>query len=286
VAQGFGLLMFPSRWILIAFGLLAPQRYDVSGWLWAGALLLTLGVAQAGGGALLCRALGILRPASAELRQLVASVAQAAGVRAPPVYELKLARANALALPMLGWVAFTSAAVQHLEPQALSVIAAHELGHLRESLLVKLTRVAVGVSISLTILLIPAFPREPLLGVAYGFGSFALVALGMRVLSVRLERRADALAHDHEHERGDYATALARVYELNWMAAGAVSRTHPSLYDRMQQAGVRPDYARPKPSARVPKLLALAFGLVIAVGLVFIVCPLLAELLGRTGSGG
>ena len=98
------------------------------------------------------------------------------------------------------------------------------------------------------------------------------------LITVTTTHRADALAHRHEHDAGDYAAALERVYQLNWMAAGVVNRTHPSLYDRMEKAGVRPSYARPKPPARSPGLLALAFGLVGALALAFIVNPLLAAL--------
>jgi Zn-dependent protease with chaperone function len=279
-AQSFALLMFPSRWLLIGVVLLAPQRYDAYGWVWAGTSLVALGVAQAGGGAVLCRALGLVRLASEEMRALVASVAQAASIAAPPVYELKLSRVNAMALPTLGWIIFTSAAVQQLEPAELSVIAAHELGHLREPFLAKLARIGAGVSIFSTIGFMPAFPEAPFIGLAYGCGLFVIVALGMRTLSVRLERRADALAHDHQQDPGAYAAALERVYQLNWIAAGVVNRTHPSLHERMERAGVQPNYARPQPSARGPKLLALAFGAVISIALAFIVCPILAHLFG------
>jgi Zn-dependent protease with chaperone function len=278
-AKGFGLMMFPSFWLLSAFGLMAPVRYDWRGWVWASALLLALAVAQAGGVALLCRALGIVRPATHELRELVASIARAAGVPEPPVYELKSARVNAMALPTLGWMVFTSAAVEQLEPGAISVVAAHELGHLRESLLIKLVRVASGAALFLAVGFVPAFPQQPMIGLAYGCGLFALVALGLRVLSVRLERRADAVAHEHEQQAGDYAAALERIYQLNWMGAGVVNRTHPSLYDRMEKAGVKPTYARPAPPARSPTWLALAFGLVGALTLAFIVNPLLVALL-------
>ena len=284
--KGFGLMMFPAFWILIAFGLAAPRGYDALGWLWAAAFLLTLTVAQAGGAALLCRAWGIIRPASDGLRQAVALVAQGAGGPQPAVYELKLAHANAMALPTLGWILFTSGAIAQLEPRAISAIAAHELGHLRESRLIKVLRVAGGVALFLTIGFVPAFPEQPLIGLAYGCGLFALLALGLRTASVRLEHRADALAHQHEREHGDYAAALERIYQLNWMGAGVVNRTHPSLYDRMEKAGVQPDYARPKPPARTPTLLALGFGLVGAVGLTFVVNPILAALfesLSQTG---
>jgi Zn-dependent protease with chaperone function len=278
-AQGFGLMMFPAFWLLIVFGLMAPGGYDWRGWVWAGGLLLALAVAQGGGAALLCRAVGILRLTTAERRELVASVARAAGVPEPPVYELKLTRVNAMALPTLGWMVFTSAAVAQLQPGEISVIAAHELGHLRESTPIKLVRVAGGAALFLAVGFVPAFPEQPMIGLAYGCGLFALIALGLRVLSVRLERRADAVAHEHEQEAGDYAAALERIYQLNWMGAGVVNRTHPSLYERMEKAGVRPTYARPAPPSRSPTLLALAFGLIGALVLAFIANPLLAALL-------
>jgi Zn-dependent protease with chaperone function len=278
-AHAFGLVMFPARWVLIVFGALTPARYDAVGWIWLGALLVTLVFVQAGGAALLCRSVGIVRPASPVLEQIVLSVAQAAGSARPQVYELKLARTNALAMPMLGWVVFTSAAVEQLEPRALAVIAAHELGHLRESRLTKVVRVASGTALIFPLAFVLGFPDEPLIGLGYGCGLFVVIAFGMRLLSVRLERRADALAHHQEHDHGEYAAALERVYQLNWMAAGVINRTHPSLYDRMEKAGVKPSYPRPKRPARGPTLLALAFGLLGALALAFIVNPMLAEAL-------
>jgi hypothetical protein len=94
------------------------------------------------------------------------------------------------------------------------------------------------------------------------------------------------LALQQEHAQGDYAAALERVYQLNWIGPGVVNRTHPSLYDRMEKAGAQPAYARPKPPARTPALLALGFGLVGALALAFVVNPMLAalfELLTQTG---
>jgi Zn-dependent protease with chaperone function len=277
--QRFGLLMFPARWVLCLFAALAPERYDTAGWAWAASLLFTLSVVQAGGTYWVARAMGVLSPVPETVRSRVEAVAQAGGAPAPPVYELKFARANALALPLLGWMVFTSSALERLEPPALSAVAAHELGHLREPLGLKLLRVAGGVSLFFVMGFVPAFPEQPLRGFLYGCWLFIIVALGMRLLSRHLERRADALAHRHEAEPGTYVAALERLYQLNWVGAGVVNATHPSLYDRARQAGVQPDYERPKRPLRGARLLVLAFALVFSVCLAFIANPMLAGLL-------
>jgi hypothetical protein len=72
-----------------------------------------------------------------------------------------------------------------------------------------------------------------------------------------------------------YAAALERVHQLNWIGAGTVNRTHPSLYERLQQAGVRPNYPRPRPASRGALALLMVLALVVALFLVFVVNPAL-----------
>jgi Zn-dependent protease with chaperone function len=278
--QRFGLLMFPARWLLIAFAAVAPRRYDALGWLWAAGLLGSLSLVSAGAAAWLARICGWLQPVSEAVRAEVAALARGAGGPVPKSYELKMARANALALPLLGWMVFTSAALEQLEPQAVSAIAAHELGHLREPLPIKLLRVAGGTSLFCLMGFVPAYPDSPLSGFSYGCGLFVVLAWGMRMLSRSLERRADRVARHHEADAGDYAAALERLYQLNWMAAGVASPSHPSLYDRLEQAGVCPRYARPPAPARSPRLLVFAFALIFALFLAFMLNPMLAMWFG------
>jgi hypothetical protein len=79
--------------------------------------------------------------------------------------------------------------------------ARHELGHLRESLPIKLVRIAGGTALFLTVGFVPAFPRQPMVGVTCGCGLFVLVALGLLCflrltdrLPLRLELQSARLA--------------------------------------------------------------------------------------------
>jgi hypothetical protein len=79
--------------------------------------------------------------------------------------------------------------------------------------------------------------------------------LGLRIvaqrLSRRMEKRADAVAHEHVGG-AIYASALERLSELNLAPAVLWGKggTHPFLADRMRAAGVEPDWPRPDPPSR------------------------------------
>jgi hypothetical protein len=66
-------------------------------------------------------------------------------------------------------------------------------------------------------------------------------------LTRRMERRADRLASTTTTSEGVYASALEKMYRENQLPAVNASRRHPhpDLYDRMIEAGVKPDYPRP-----------------------------------------
>jgi Zn-dependent protease with chaperone function len=261
--------MYPARYVVALFAAIAPSRYDASGWVWAMSLVASLVFVYAGGAAWLARGAGLLKPARSSLRLVVEAAVRSvdSSVSAAKVYEMQFAGSNAMALPLLRWVVFTSAAVERLERRALGAILAHELAHLDEPLTIKLLRVGMGAAMALPIAFVPAFSENPVVGFLYGLALFTIIGGAMRSLWRYLERRADKRAREHEHHEGAYAAALERIYQLNWADAGVASATHPSLYDRLVQAGAPPNYPRPPAAARGPRLLALAYGLVLSLAL-------------------
>jgi Zn-dependent protease with chaperone function len=271
--------MYPARYVVALFAVIAPARYDAAGYVWVGSFVAALIFVYVGGAAWLARAAGLLKPVSRELQLMFEAEVRTElpSIAMPHVYEVSFPRNNAMALPMLGWVVFTSAALERLEPGALRAILAHELAHLAEPRAIKLLRVGMGASTALTIAFVPAFSENPLVGFIYGLGLFTIVSVAMRWLWRYLERRADRRARDHEHDTGAYAAALERLYQLNWAAAGVAGPMHPSLYDRLVQAGAPPSYPRPPAAARRPRLLALACGFVAGLTLGIFVYQALAR---------
>ena len=227
----------------------APELADLPAFLVV-ALLLT--AAAYGAGLHVARALGLARPGGPRLRAAVAHVADP-----PAVYSLPLAQANAFAFPVLRCIAFTPTIERLLGDDELREVAAHELEHLNEPRWFRLLRGAIGVW-----MLAPLCACRALLS-AFGWWAIAAcllnalgVALGFRVLSRRMEARADHGTHDSR----TYALALERVYEANLVPAVLPGRgaSHPHLYDRLLALGVKPSYPRPAaPRARGALLAVL-----------------------------
>ncbi len=223
-------------------GLGGPERLALLGVTWVLAL-----VAGLGGGLFLARLLGLARPARPALRAAAQAAARASGCAPRFVWELELAQANALALPWLRAVAVTPRALDRLTPEELEAVLRHELGHLKESLAIRLTRTVVVVVVVSGLLGAPLW--------APGLSYYQLVPillaalvglLLVRRLALRLEHHADAeLGDDH----AAYARALERIYADNLVPAvvGTKLKTHPELYDRMVAAGHAPSWPRPQP---------------------------------------
>jgi hypothetical protein len=82
-----------------------------------------------------------------------------------------------------------------------------------------------------------------------------------------MEERADKAGKAHEGEPGVYARALEKLYRSNLMPAVMRQKraVHPHLYDRMLEAGVTPEFPRPKPPSRMMSLLAHGFTATVAL---------------------
>jgi len=246
-----------APWLLVAPVIVAIGVGKSPAGFWFGVLgSLMLAAATAFGGLILAlRWCGVLRPARAAVVAAVERAAARLQCSTPPTFELTWNMANAAAVPMLGWVFFTTRAIEHLSAEALEAIAAHEIEHLLEPRQVRVTRALANV-VWLPILL--AFLMLERTGQALYLLGGALIAatlaLGYAAYSRKLELRADAGAH--AASPGVYAAALEELYRLNGipvvLRAGG---THPSLYDRMLALGHPPSYPRPQAPARGPVIV-------------------------------
>ena len=254
-----------------------PLMPETFGTLSAG--LLAAGVGgllffSVGGGLLIARFLGLLMPAPQRLRDVVENVASAMGVAVKGIHLLPFHSANAYAFLYVNRIGFTPAALEIFNDEELSAVCAHELGHLSESWLMKLSRLA------------PLFALLPLVAAvpfihSFGLWPLAVLVLGillaavlMRRLSRRLERRADRLALEQQGAGGIYAQALEKLYAANLVPVVELGKgsSHPHLYDRLIAGAAPPAYPRPRPPSRLRSTLPFAivvaclFAMVVAQG--------------------
>lgn len=250
-----------------------PERAWTAG-LAVGSAAVCLGLLSRGAGIRLLRLLGLVQPASPRLVDAVRRAAVNARAPLPGVAVLSGWAPNAFALPEARLLLFTRGAQTHLPVEQLEAVASHELGHLAEG-------PALGWLRRLPLLLVlplslwrGLFLVEHVGYLLAGGGLYwALVLLVKRGLARRLraaESEADAASH---HHGTTYARALEATYRLGGVPAVLSQRSvHPSLFDRMQAAGVEPDWPRPAPPPpmRVGRLAA------------WMSVPLLAPLAGWT----
>jgi Zn-dependent protease with chaperone function len=250
--------------VLGAVFALLPDRPGPHAYLVLGLGTLGAAICAAGGGVWVARLLGLARPASARLRDIVDRVAAQVGVRPRGVDELDSPVAGAWALPLGGRLLFTPALLSALDDDEVAAVTAHELGHLTEPLAACLARV-VPLFLGLALAALVALG-----GVGGVIPSVVLLFAGVVYLvflarwSRRLERRADQVARVHEATEGTCARALAKTYEVNLLPvveAGA-GTTHPHLYDRLVATGAPPAYPRPRPPPRSPARAGLAITVV------------------------
>lgn len=230
--------------------------------------LLLIAAFRFGGGLLLLRWAGLLRPAPDRLRSVLAAASERMEIRPRSVEVLGVAQANAVAFPISRRIMVTDPALAVLDDDELFATCAHELAHLGEPRRIAIVRVIYG----LATLFLTALPLLFLVLVdrAFSFeGGFAIfiaiVLLWMvgTCLSLRLyhrmEIRADATARQVEVGPGTYAQALEKLYEANATPV-VLTRSrgaYPELYDRMIAAGLTPDYPRPAPPPRWPYFFGL-----------------------------
>lgn len=219
-----------------------------------------------GGSVAILRRLGFLRPADDALQTAARDLASAQGLPLRFVMRMDLPMANAFAFPWTKDLGFTSATLNTLDEEELHTVISHELGHLRESLLTRWTRLTGLLAIA-AIGLTPAAAHSGRPGVVLSlFLAYVLVSRLASRIHKRLEVSADQHARHSEKEDGVYARALEKIHSISLIPAVLHPRSpYPSLYDRMTDAGVVPDFPRPAPPDRVVPLLCG----VVATGLFF-----------------
>ncbi len=240
-------LRFLSFGVLIAAGVRMPAHL---GWtavaLTAGAVAVNLWFVY-GGLMRLLVAWRFFKPAPPRLAAIVRDTAERMQVPVPAALLMRSQSANAFAVLTSRTVAFTEGALAAFTDEEVSAVCAHELAHLSEPPSVVRARVLTAFTTLPLIFLRPAIE-------AWGFFGFLSLGVGVYVSRMvvrdfanRMEKRADAMAKEHEGESaGAYARALERLYQFNHAPAVIGGRrTHPDLYDRLVAAGVTPDFPKP-----------------------------------------
>lgn len=193
------------------------------------------------------RFIKFLEPAGERLQKIVDAMAARMQVNVRATWELKGTVANAFAFPIRHELMFTRRVLEVCNDDEVSAICAHELGHLKERRNVLVGRLAGSLSLFPLIFIKPAWAYFGALGLLVPYAGFFLIFHLSRQLSRRMEKRADQLAQKEEVNQGVYARALEKLYRENLSPAiNATKRyTHPDLYDRMEAAGITPDFPRP-----------------------------------------
>jgi len=247
VARGWGILLLIAGAFFTAHSMIGAA-FDsravlvVAIFLAANVWFVTAGAYQ------LLRFLGALRRAEPHLESLVQSEADRLGIRVKEVSILDDLRPLAFAMPIGRRVFLTDSLCRELSPLELRSVVVHELGHLTEPGPILAGRI-LG-----QLLLVPLLLMKPLAVASSGWAipllltTFVGLICGSKLLSRRMERRADQLASLGSDRSVAYAAALEKIYSLNLLPASGIARgrAHPDLYDRMIGAGIQPDYPRPK----------------------------------------
>lgn len=193
-----------------------------------------------------------LAPVQGRLDRIAEDASGEGGVRPRHVWLGESPLANAMALPLIRSVLFTTRAMEILDDGECRAVMLHEMAHLRESFLMGLLRVLSSVGFFLFVFVRPVLHAWGLPGL---MGLLAVYVLFLRFVGLmmrRMENRADSAATGVSGESPVYARALEKIYEANQIPAVMPGNrmVHPHLYDRMVSAGVTPDYPRPAPPAR------------------------------------
>lgn len=269
---GIVLLFMVLNWgSLAAATFLMPVTLSWQTWALPATYLAIFLALQFGLGVRLLRALGVLRPASERIQQIVAATSAQAGVRPRAVWEMVTPAANAYAYLTIRQIAFTTGLVDIATDAELKAVCAHELAHLTESRTVIAARIAGGALLFPLVFIRPMTAAWPTAGVPVLLLVICVAFYGLRRMSRRLEVRADRAALGSAVDPQDYARALEKIHQVNRLPAvlrGQSLHTHPNLYDRLVAANVPVAYPRPPKPRRfawTSMVLMMAFIVMVAV---------------------
>jgi Zn-dependent protease with chaperone function len=214
----------------------------------------------------------LLVPADDRLEKIVTQQSAKSGIHVRATWILESEQAQAFAFMTTGEILFTTGILQCCDDEELAAICAHELAHLSESRWIVAGRLLVSFNLMPFIFITPFVHLFGLGGFFLVLGLFLFANWASPKLSHRLEKRADEIAKAQELNEGVYARALLKLYEQNLMPAvnPGGQQTHPSLYDRLLNAGITPDFPRPAVPEKVTPILQIysaALGIFFALNL-------------------
>ena len=242
--------------ILIALGWFAPSNLVT--WTVAPWTLAVLGVVYAWLRVpLLLARTPLAGDADDRASSIVKRASESLSIPVDRVIELRTRHLNAFAFPWLDVLAFTTGLLDALNDEELEAITHHELAHLAESS--GLTRLRQ----SLLYALVPIVATRPLLGTFGIVGpAAAIVAFGVVTEIVRrrglaAEHASDSAAIESIHHSEVYGRALEKTYRIGLIPAVLRRSTHGQLHERLEAAGVEPDFDPPLPPSGVRPLVAM-----------------------------
>lgn len=248
------LATLPARWLLfpgapsifLLIALTIGREFGEYAFIMAGWVLLADVLLVMGGSMMILKATRFLRPAAAEFQQLARGLAEADGAPLRGVLQMDLGAANAFASTWTHELILTDTALTELDHAELASVISHEIGHLKESRAVRWQRMASLPGIAAVGIAPAAMPYQPL--VAFGLFAFYFVTARLAARNYqRLEKAADRNAHQAPAEEGTYARALEKIHAAGLIPAALHPRhPYPSLFDRMTDAGVIPDFPDPQ----------------------------------------
>ena len=262
--QDLGVTIYIYLSTLILMGTIAsflPSQWNVQAVLVILAIVLAFLWFNFGGWLQFGRLLGIFHPADAELRVLVANLAQRLGQPTPTSWIVNWRKANAYAVVLSNAVCVTRKLRDILSPAEMEAVLAHEMAHISEDQTTRAIRLVLPLVMFMPLFTFGLWDQD---GSPYGLLiAFSFPLLGVTIhqrLARRMEVRADDMAQKAESAPGVYPAALAKLYEANLMPAVMTGKRkiHPHLYDRFLAAGLTPDFPRPQPPRRWDLLAALA----------------------------
>ncbi|MHC4376745.1 MAG: M48 family metalloprotease [Planctomycetota bacterium] len=237
--------------VVLAMALVVPVPFGPGSWLTLalGAAALTFALSKGMLG--LWQRVGVLHPASSEVRAEIEGRAARCGARVGGAWVLDMAQANGFALFGPRALVLTGPLLELLDPQQRRTIIDHELAHLAEP------RSRQLLFLSRSYCFLP-FGLLPALLTSLGpWGGLVPPVLGLFlvIVSSRMHRGLEERADEQAVDAGDaertgrvYATALIELYR--WNDAPAVlgkKGGHPDLVDRVEAAGLTWEGPRPEP---------------------------------------
>jgi Zn-dependent protease with chaperone function len=244
------LLRFSFWFVFLAATALMPDEFNQKSVLIAAAVLTLCIVWNRDGWIRVGRKIGLFLPPPERLQNIVKGTAARMDVSFREIWLMRISLAQAFAMPSSRRLLFSERLLQLLSDGEIAAVCAHELAHLTEPRKDYYKRCVSW------LVFLPWVFFKPMVHAFGVFGFFLLLLITTsapilyRRLSHKLETRADRMAQSNELDAGNYARALALLYEDSLVPAVLAKEraTHPHLYDRLLAAGVSPDFPRPTPA--------------------------------------